>query len=455
MISKILAYKSFILCLGLTACIFLSSSEDVQAMGKKPPKEKPSIDESLVTEIHELQPLTLEDCFQLALRQSETLAMRKIDIEKTKADFLKATGEAIGSFDFVMTNTRQKVVKGSSDSSVGSSFNAPSRRERKFVIAQPLFQGFKTLGALQGAGSLRKQREDEWTRAKELLFLDVSKAFYDVMRLKKDVETTKEIDELFKERIAELKEREKIGRSRTSEVVSAEARMKIIEADLAKSRGALEIAKHILEFLIGKPLEPEQLKEESLELEDNRKLEDYLEAEETRSDVQAAKHAVTTARGGVIVAQSDLWPSFSLVNNQYQKREGFQSGIDWDLVLKVDVPLGKGGTTFGNIKNAVSDWKKTKLSYSLTKRQAELDIKQSYQNWISYREQSKALEEAMKASEENFREQAADYEHNLVSNLDVLTALESLHDTRRQANETYYQMKQNYWRLKVATGEVL
>jgi outer membrane protein TolC len=70
-------------------------------------------------------------------------------------------------------------------------------------------------------------------------------------------------------------------------------------------------------------------------------------------------------------------------------------------------------------------------------------------------EESRALEEAVKASEENFRLQREEYTRNLVSNLEVLEALELFHETRREANQAHYQMKENYWRLKVATGEVL
>ena len=60
----------------------------------------------------------------------------------------------------------------------------------------------------------------------------------------------------------------------------------------------------------------------------------------------------------------------------------------------------------------------------------------------------------MAASEKNFNLQKEDYAHNLVSNLDVLEALQALFDTRRQANQTYYQMKENYWQFKVAIGKI-
>ena len=64
----------------------------------------------------------------------------------------------------------------------------------------------------------------------------------------------------------------------------------------------------------------------------------------------------------------------------------------------------------------------------------------------------RALELALKGTEENYRLQRDEYKRNLVSNLDVLEALESLIETRREASRLLYETKQNYWRLKIATG---
>jgi len=170
--------------------------------------------------------------------------------------------------------------------------------------------------------------------------------------------------------------------------------------------------------------------------------------------VEAARQAVKTAWRAVIVAQSELWPEISIEHNQYERREGFSSNIDWDFLFKVDVPLLQGGSAIGKIKQAVSQWKKEKLNYSLVRREAGRDIKESFEKWRSSKSESGALEEALKAAEENFRLQKEDYTHNLVGNLDVLEALEELQQTRREAIRAHYQMKSDYWRLRIAAGEI-
>jgi outer membrane protein TolC len=119
----------------------------------------------------------------------------------------------------------------------------------------------------------------------------------------------------------------------------------------------------------------------------------------------------------------------------------------------MEIPLTTGGTNAGVLKEAVSEWKKAKYSSSLTRREAQLEVKQAYQNWISSLKQYKLYEEAANASDQNLTLQKEDYSRSLVSNLDVLAALETLNDTRRNSNRVFYEMKQNYWRLKIAMGD--
>ena len=59
-------------------------------------------------------------------------------------------------------------------------------------------------------------------------------------------------------------------------------------------------------------------------------------------------------------------------------------------------------------------------------------------------------EQIKKAEEENLKYQKDDYSHNLVSNLDVLNALEEFLGTRQDANTVEYGMKTNYWKLQMA-----
>ena len=107
----------------------------------------------------------------------------------------------------------------------------------------------------------------------------------------------------------------------------------------------------MLEFLTGHDLEGRALEESKPVPKDQGALKDYLSLSENRPDVEAARYALKTAKRGILVAQSDLWPTVTLDHTQYQRREGFQGAIDWDLLLKVNVPLFQGGAAISKIKS--------------------------------------------------------------------------------------------------------
>ena len=397
-------------------------------------------------------PLTLEDCFKLALVVSDTVAIQREAIARANAAMFIAASEALPEIDYVMTRERQNNPGLVATS--GSIIDSDSQ-QRQFTISQPIFQGFKAVGAISGAGSFKQQQKDTWIRTKELLYQDVAAAFYGVLRYQKEISITREIRELLEQRIKELEEREKIGRSRTSEVATARTNLDSLDASLAGLKGSLATFQFLLEYLIGMEIENRKLEDKDNQNPSTLNLTDYLGKASSRSDVQAAEQAVKTAWRGILVAQSGFWPAANLNYTKFTHQEGPFADVNWDLLLTMTVPLFSGTQTIGQVKDAVGVLKQQKFSFSLAKRQAVLEIKQSYDGWRFSREEYLAFKKAVEAATESYKLQTEEYRRSLVSNLDVLAALQSLNNTRTSENQAFYQMKLDEARLKVATGDVL
>ncbi len=440
---------------GLAAAIFFTSSP-VSAMARRP--EKNTAEQTAAIAALSSQPtasdtLNFETFIRLTISRSEVIKASREEIKIARARTFQAFGDAIGDGDFVITHDfkEKQLDAESGGAGVSGTFNAPHRRERKFMFSQPLFQGFKTVGALLGAGSLKAQRREEYEFSKEVLFIEAAAAFYTLVSAEKQLVILSEIQKLFKDRIQDLGEREKIGRSRPGEVAMARAKTKILEARIARARANLLSAQSVVGFYTGiahariEDDEPETFSEIS-----ELSADDYLQIAELRSDVEAARQAAKIAKNTIIVKQSALWPQVNLEANHYEKREGFQDGITWDAVIRMNVPLYRGGTNVGQILEAKSNYTKANLNHQLVRKQALLEIEQAHQNWIAAREQNRAYQEAVKAGEENFNFQRDDYAHSLVSNLDVLETLEELLTIREEANIAQYDMRTNYWKLQIA-----
>ena len=193
-------------------------------------------------------PKTLRECYVLALKRSEKLAIQKEVIDEARGRFLKALSGVAPKASFVYSNKWQDIDE------TGGSLR-PETPEAKFTLSQPLFTGFKEFAAIAAGKAEKKQRDYEFKRAQEHLFKDVSDAFYFFLGYQKDLEVLVTIGEILNERIEELNKREKIGRSRLSEVAGAQAQLRRLEAEMELLRGEMEMAGQLLEFLTGERID--------------------------------------------------------------------------------------------------------------------------------------------------------------------------------------------------------
>ncbi len=403
-------------------------------------------------------PLTLEEAYRLALEQSEDVAMKQQELERAQGHLYQALNEVTPEVNFLMTEQIQDAPKKGSSSGGGDSSNTGNltRRttpQKRFTLHQPIFSGFKEIAGVEGSNAEKAQKEYEKRRLEDTLLTDLVSAFYAVVQAEKDITTFEETKKTLEDRIGELKSRVNVGRSRESEIQTALSDEKKVEADLVVAKSDAVIARQQLEYYIGRSINGDLADpDDSFEIKDQ---DYYLDKVDSRPDVKAANEAYILAEKAVVVAQSGLFPSAYLDGDYYTQRVGIQSGIDWDVLLSVNVPIFNGTETIGDIKVAASEREMAKYNFLKTKRLARLDIRNAYEEYNSAKLEEAALKEAADAKKKDYDLQEAEYKHNLVNNLDVLTALKDYQDLSRQLNEAHYTTKNKYWQLKVAVGETM
>ena len=378
-----------------------------------------------------VEPLTLKESYLLALKQSEDVAMKQQELEKAQGHLYQALNEVAPNVNFLMTESVQDAPrKGESSSSSDSAAGNLTRRttpQKKFTLHQPIFSGFKEIAGIQGSGAEKAQKKYEKKRVEETLLTDVVGVFYAVILAEKDTTTFEETKKTLEDRIAELKERVNIGRSRESEIQTALSDEKKTEAQLIVSKSDAVVARQELEYYIGRAVEG-PLADPDAGTPEIKGLDYYLDKIDSRSDVKAANEAYILAEKNVVAAQSGLFPSATLDGDYYTQRVGIQSGIDWDVLLSVNVPVFNGTETIGDIKVAASDREWAKYNFLKVKRLARLDIRKSYEEYRSATLEEAALGDAVAAKRKDYELQSEEYKHNLVNNLDVLTSLKDYQD---------------------------
>ncbi|MBI4343709.1 MAG: TolC family protein [Candidatus Omnitrophica bacterium] len=396
---------------------------------------------------HAQEPLTLAECYALARKRSETVAIQQELIRETQGRFVQALSTALPSLSFNSSDKRQ-------DGAGTSAFTLRDVPERKFVLSQPLFSGFREFAAIAGSRAEQRQRTLEKQRAEHLLLGDVADAFY-LLREQRAVLGVLELTRsTLLERLEEMDERVRLGRSRSSEIASLEAELRRVEAQIIQVRGREATARQLLEFLTG--LEGVEGLDEPEELPPAPEEEaSYVARAKQRPDVLASFEAWEVARKEVTVARADLWPDVDVDANYYVERAGAAADVAWDATLTVDVPLFEGGKAVGNIRSARARAEQARLAHQRAQRSAALEAGEAHTQFTAALARVAMLRQALEAAQTDYRLQLDDYRLALVNVLDVLETLQTLQQARQDLTQAAHEAKRLHWQLRIASGEGL
>lgn len=287
-------------------------------------------------------------------------------------------------------------------------------------------------------------------RAAQLLYLDVAEAYLNVFRLRKEKESRAAVIAFARDRTGELKRRERLGRSRRGERLSAEALLAGLEADLADEERRERDARRVFAFLTGEYGEKGLVLPEFPPAPD---LKDCLSRAAGRPDVAARAAEADAADRSASIVRREVWPSAFLDGNRYLNRTGSLAASRWDAVLSAEWPLFRGGAWPARRAQAKARREASLSLRDLALRKALLEVETAHDAWVTARAAVPLREKARALADDNVKAQTADYRLGLVTNLDVLNALQSLQESSLQRDDVLLDSLLNRVQLHVACGE--
>lgn len=399
--------------------------------------------------------LRLKDCYQRAVNQSEQLLITQEDIQQAKARRKQALGSVLPDVRWLMTSTIQDTSGTSGESGgVGGTLTRRERTDSRFQAKQPLFQGFKEFHSISAYKAQARKAEAELMRDSVTLYLDVAQAFYRVMQLATFGKDLRVSIDLTEDRLKELRGRVRLGKSRSSEVLSSESQLASLKSQEAANNGNLTAARDLLGYYVGMDMRTVQLLDETPFPTQIYSEENAVRLGIERSDIRALKEDVEAKRAGLRVARSGYYPYLNLLGNYYTHRPGFQEEIDWDISLNIDAPIFQGGRIRAMDKEAKSQLRQAELQLSRVVRLAESEIKQAHAALTSSIRETEALEDAYDKARKSYQAQVREYRMGLVNNLDVLQAMNAMQDIKAKYDTAYLQTKLNVFKLRVVTEEL-
>lgn len=395
-------------------------------------------------------PRTLDDCYRAALARNETIAAQKELVIQARENVKQAVGAVLPSVSAIGSWVKQESP---GSGTLQQSFAPTTQTTARITGTQPIFHGAREWAALAQLKRLRNASEQAEKQAEIQLWRDVAAAFYGVLAVERDIQILAEELKAYDGRIAELEQFERIGRSRTSEVLTAKAGRASFEASQIQAQGAVSQARETLALLTGLPADT-PLADENGELSQPEPLDAWLKAVEERPDVAAARERLEAAKSGQWVATGALLPGLDLIGNYYLKRPGLLDNVHWDAQLALTIPIFTGGQTLSRIREAKSVRRQTEDDLSLTRRAAAADIRTLHARLSADWGQTKALASAVQLAQASYDDQVQEYREGLVTNIDVLTALNTLQDMKRALDHSRYLARTDLAQLEAASARM-
>ena len=394
----------------------------------------------------DVKALTLDEAYSAALKRSEEIAEKGETYAQVLAQIDEIWSEVMPRLNLNANHIWQDTP------GPNVSFPLPPNQDTVAINGhQPIFAGLRDFLAVRATKVESESAELALKRAKQLLYQDVASAYLNELQDLRQIATLEEQVKLTDDRIKELKNFVDIGRSRKSEILAAQSQLAQDQADLAAAHGTERLAQETLQFLTG--LTQELAPQEITTPTEADELKPFLDRAQSRPDVEAARKDFEYADIYVTVQGRQYLPTVFLDGNYYLRRpNNFYNKVHWDATLTGQLPIYYGGQIGAQVREAKAVRGFKEAALSLASRKAELDVRSAHSDLTSDLAIVKALENAMTLAQANAKAQAEDYRHGQVTNIDVLTSLTTVQNTRLRLDQAQIQAYDARIRLEVAAG---
>jgi outer membrane protein len=383
---------------------------------------------------------------------SESDVVRARVEERTLAEELKSRGNGafLPTVYGVASYYRNDAI---TPAGAATSLSATDQRTVKLVGKTFLFAGGSEYAYLSRAKRLVEASEAEIENSRLGYFVELATAYYTTLLHYAQLTHAKTELQLYDEQTGELRSRVRIGRTRSSDLLSVQAARAGSEARLRSAENAYRESRLALANLARIPPEFE-LREENVAQSNLGTLEEYLKASEQRPDLVAARKRREAAEKQIAFQRGSHFPTVDVSGNYYLKREGFNANSKWDATLSLTLPIFNGGNTQSLVREAASTYKLSEITTNQLERTAQTEIRSLHGTLQTSEAEVQLFAEAVNLATKSYNQIRRDYRNGLVTNLDLLNSLQTLTNAKRSYDQARYQHLLERARLEAGAGRL-
>ncbi len=400
------------------------------------------ITRSDIEKVAKKESLDLFDVYVLAVSGTETMAIESEYSLQADARRRQALGLFLPRVSLKATKTLTEVDRTTS----------PAQRSNVSLYArQNLLTGLDEYASFRGSAAEQRYRRFLLQDSAGRLLLETASVYLKAVQIEKNLKNREKTLEHYRGIAGELRRRVAVGRSRQSELLRTNSQIFKIEAEIESLQNGYVQTRNSLSVISGVPRE-KRLVEEVCLAPAPAMPQDKGKMIESRFDIKAAVEALDIARSKLLAAQGGHLPSIYLEGN-YRLYQQYETGRDIYAGLGAELPIFSGGITSARVSEAASVRRQAELRLEQTRRVSLNEIEEAYSTYTSSIHSMESFKKALDAADNNYRSILGEYRLNLVTLLDVFSALTTLESARDDYERTVLENCLSRVRLGVATGE--
>jgi len=412
--------------------------------------------------------LDLQTCFQLTAIRDDSLKISKEDVEIARAQMSQSIAALWPTF--TVSNQQQFIHYNAPTTGLSfTSFGTPvgggttggvttvTEGQRNYQsqsnvqMSYTIFNGgqnWNNVGASARAIAAKKQT---LARDYQTIYQDVAQAFYNVLQFEGDMAVQADLIDALRARVDDLRNRVNLGRSRPSELLQAQTDLANAKVTLESQRGSMNAAMETVAFYTGIPSAKLVLKD-TQPFPSVDKLNAYLAHSPSRPDVLSQIETMKQSERQLASAIGQYFPTISAQGNFLASQDPVSNNIDATMTIEASMPIFDGGLIAGQVHQNHELVRQNRLNIEQLQRTADQDTRTAYADFDAAVAQILVLREAATLAAKDFEAQVDDYRRGVVSNLDVLTALQDYQTARIQLHNANMTARLDLINLNVAAG---
>jgi outer membrane protein len=336
-------------------------------------------------------------------------------------------------------------------------FQPEEQLRAALVLTQPLYTGGRTLAALRTAQKMQVTSATGVSLAKQDLMMNVSEAYYAVLKAQKSVEiSTRSLERM--ERHRQITEREaKTRKSKANQSALLRANSLVTQARIAlvRSQDGLKIAKDKLSLLSKLPQDVQLAEPQILEVSKESMASIQKKALESRDDYANSKVNRSIAEENVTIVKGGHYPQFyAEAGVQYSdsRPEMATDSTVYYAGLRLQIPIFEGGLMKAEVSEAKSKVRQAELSGEFLRKSIESDVQESYVNLQTVTSVLDTAKIQMEYAKGNFDAVESLYSEGLLTSLSMIDAEGALTSAERELMNATYDREVAIIRLKKSMG---